>query len=223
MKKTTFGELSFRDLYHRPFILAHNIQELKSDQVKIPEEADAVLVYAYIDPTAGITYDILAPARLKDGKVYDEYGIYIAQNCRVVLRNSGFPADTAVLLLDNEADIERTYAKHLSIYDEHYKVNPAREATRNIKEIDHLRHEDCPDDVSVRLTAEDMPVEEIWFTLEGVLQDGNLVGRLINEPFSDFGVHSGDYMALVPFSSEDEPLLLVTTPDCLLQLESEEG
>lgn len=51
--------------------------------------------------------------------------------------------------------------------------------------------------------------EGVWVRLEGQSDDGaSLRGTLLNEPYSDFGVHEGE-MVTVRFAEEEEGRFLV--------------
>ncbi len=63
--------------------------------------------------------------------------------------------------------------------------------TRNITQLDCCRNDDCPDDIMVYLLKNNNKPECCWVRCSDV-QNKQLLGSLLNEPYQDFGIHLGD-------------------------------
>jgi hypothetical protein len=60
-----------------------------------------------------------------------------------------------------------------------------------VKDIDHLREKDYPDDILVIIYREGLNPEKLWVRLFKI-DNGMLFGKLLNEPFGDLGMHYND-------------------------------
>ena len=213
----TLGEVSFRNVLGRPLLIEYSVVDVCSDSLLVPNEADAALVYGYIDPQAGLTFDLFAPAQFMEGRIFHEAAPLIKHNRRVIIRRGSIPNDARIEFPENADELLHQYAKQIQLDDKYYRVSHARELTRELTEIDHLRNQNYPDDVEVLLLDESLPMERVWFTLLGFTESGDLVGSLLNEPYADYPVHRGDKMALAPTNDANGVLMLATTPDMLVE------
>lgn len=220
---TTLGEISFRDVLGRPLLIEYSLADVYSDDLLVPNEADAVLVYGYIDPQAGLTFDLFAPARFTERHVFHEAAPLIEHNRRVIIRRGSIPDDARIAFPEDADELLHQYAEQVQLNEKYYRVSHARELTRELTEIDHLRNPNYPDDVEVLLLDESLPMERVWFTLLGIAESGDLVGSLLNEPYADYPVHRGDMMALAPTNDANGVLVLATTPDMLVESTSDSG
>ena len=138
-----------------------------------------------------------------------------AAGVRRELREPRRRADTplrrgrAYTLLSNDE------ANRLSLLEEQrwriYYEPEALQAVRKRADLDRFRAPGYFDDVSVILCSNDRELipEGVWVRLEGQSDDGaSLRGTLLNEPYSDFGVHEGE-MVTVCFAEGEEGRILV--------------
>lgn len=219
----TLGEVTFRDVLGKPLLIEYSVADVCSDDFLIPNEADAALVYGYIDPQAGLTFDLFAPAKFTEGHVFHEAAPLIEHNRRVIIRRGSIPNDARIAFPENADELMHQYAEQAQLDEKYYQVGHARELTRKLTEIDHLRNQNYPDDVEVLLLNRSLPMERVWFTLLGITKSGNLVGSLLNEPYADYPVHRGDKMALAPTNDANGVLVLATAPDMLVESASNSG
>lgn len=211
-----FSELSFRDIYHKFLILTWRIDKLGDDEggCMIPEESNAVLVYPYIDRTAGLSLDVLAPAVLPSGKILHDYALIEKLNRRYTIR-SGALDEVELAIPDDPGTLREIYAEHCRVIDEGYSCGADVEATRQVDVVDHLRHENYPDDVQVALFSEDGAVEIVWVRLEGIAEQGYLYGELLNQPYGDYEVVAGDVLAL-GLTKDNEGIPRLFTQDSMI-------
>lgn len=219
----TLEQVTFRDILGKPLFIEYPIADIFDDLHLVPPEANAALVYGYIDPQAGLTFDFLAPAQFTERRVFHEAAPLVKHNSRVIIRRGSVPNDARIAFPENAEELLRQYAEQVQLCDEYYQVGRARELTRELTEIDHLRNQNYPDDVEVLLFDGSLPMEQVWFTLLGIFETGSLVGKLLNEPYADYPVHYGDKMALAPINDPNGVLKLATTPDMLVESSSDSG
>lgn len=95
--------------------------------------------------------------------------------------------------ISNKA-LERRYKLKLDTVELYYQ-NTDIVRCREIEKLDIFRHEDFPDDVQVALFKSGVKLELIWMRCTEYIgsQDGAfaLKGKLLNEPFGEFGIHVG--------------------------------
>lgn len=74
MDTRCFEELGFRDLYGKVAFIEYPMQDLLREGcgADLPDDADGALVYGYIDATAGLTFEVLALARMSELMAYSD-------------------------------------------------------------------------------------------------------------------------------------------------------
>lgn len=213
----SFSDLGFRELYHRFALVDFPVKRL-ADLVDVPAEADGALVYSYIDVEAGLSLEVLAPASAATNTVFHDQSFAIAQNKRVTVRSGSVDPKAHVVFLDDQADdLAKRYDQHLDMIRTYYDGTPDILRVRALTELDPLRNRDYPDDVLVRLFAEELPTEGVWFRLIGSSDDGMLIGTLLNEPDADYPVHENDVMGLMLLHAPDGAPVLATEPSLLIE------
>ena len=85
---------------------------------------------------------------------------------------------------------------------ENYEKNENKIFTRKIKDLDHLRENNFPDDILVYIYKEGLNTERVWVRLTKV-ENGKLYGILQNEPHSNFGIHIFDEIKIEIFKDDD--------------------
>ena len=214
---TTFADLGFRDIAGRLIVVECPLLErLAKTGIAVPDGADAVLAYAYVDHEQGLSLLALAPASLASGTVFHDASFPVAQRQVVVLRSGGIPPASRVLFPADAEALGRRYAEQVGQVERDHAPGPGVEAAREVELVDALRSPEYPDDVLAVLAADGLPQEGVWFRLEGLAGEGMLAGVLLNEPDADYPVHEGDLMALAPTRADDGSLMLVTVPDLLI-------
>ena len=184
------GELSFREL-GRNFIAIKGY-ELRENikNIDFPKESDSILTWCYFDHECGITFEFLCPFNLKENKYYE-------------IKNKDFSMKWRKGAV-NEYEMEiilRDVLKSKKLWDyiffivENYENNDDLNETRQVKDIDHLREKDYPDDIMITLYKENLNPETLWVRLL-TFNNGNFNGKLQNEPFQNFGIHLGDIIEI---------------------------
>jgi len=93
--------------------------------------------------------------------------------------------------------------------DNSYHASPEVEELRSEKyqHLDQFRHESYPDDVQALLYSEKNGIEAVWVRLMFV-NEKEYVGKLLNEPFQDYGVHEGTIICIIMANSNGKQFLV---------------
>jgi hypothetical protein len=210
----TFADLGFRDIAGRLLVVACPLlKRLDRTGIVVPDGADAVLAYAYVDHAQGLSLFALAPESLIGGVVFNDVSFPAAQNRSVVLRSESIPPESRVHFPDNVRGLQERYSEQI---EQACASSEGVLAARGFEQVDALRSPEYPDDVLAVLASEGLPSEGVWFRLEGIAGEDALAGVLLNEPDGAYPVHEGDLMALVLTESDDGSAMLVTVPDLLI-------
>ena len=206
------GYKSFRDVYHKLAIVldngyCFNTFNLMQEKV-VPDgiQMNSALVYGYIDKMCGFSYKVLGLTYYEDGDYTlvwpnDEVGLTVRGECF---------KEFELIPIENKA-LQKRYARDIEITNSCYS-NENDEALRAITYLDKFRHYDCPDDILAILYMQGMKPEKIWIRPTQFIGDKGgrryFFAKLLNEPFSDYGVHNGDQVVLVIDSQDGEDIAL---------------
>lgn len=169
-------------------------------------DADRCIGFFYVDHEEGITFRIHSLCRTGAGKPPEIVVDFENHGEGLILHSDEVGAYT---LLSNDE------ANRLSLLEEqrwriYYEPEPLQ-AVRKRTDLDRFRAPGYFDDVSVILYSKDREIipEGVWVRLEGRSNDGaSFRGTLLNEPYSDFGVHEGETLT-VRFAEDEEGRFLV--------------
>lgn len=183
-----YKDTGFRALY-KNFIVFPLKDSLKRCIEDYPgaDKANCILTYGYIDHEAGLTMEILA-AGIKDGGGFTFFDT--SSEVKAMIRVGSVIEDEFFIIDDEDGSLSRRYSEKLEILED-YAVSDEIEETRKMAFLDKSRHEYYPDDVMVYLIKEGLNPEGCWVRLTG-LGDHFFKGKLLNEPYFDFGCRSGD-------------------------------
>lgn len=161
------------------------------------DEANLFLGYGYIDHEAGLTVEILALGK-RDG----EERLYFAPNDTVSDKIRIANLMDIDFTIEPEEKITEEYKEKVKIIKEGYAVSEKIEKTREMEFLDECRSPEYPDDIMVLLFTEELQPEGCWARIED-LGEGYFMGKLIVEPYQDFGIHLNDVFAFGLDQSED--------------------
>ncbi len=206
------GYKNFREVYHKlAIVLDHGycLQLFRATEEKtFPKgiEANSALVYGYIDKSRGFSYKVLGLTYYEDGdytliRPNEELGMTVRGECfedfeLIPIENKAFAKQFEIPI----AICNRVYSK---------KVD---ELLRSFTFLDPFRHHDHPDDILAVLFIPNVKPEKIWVRCKEYVSETEgrhfLTAQLLNEPFSDFGVHQGDEIMLAVFEENGEHVAL---------------
>ena len=210
------GYKCFRDVYHKLAIVLDNgycfdtfqMMAESSKQKVVPDgiQVNSALVYGYIDKMCGFSYKVLGLTYYEDGDYTlvwpnDEVGLTVRGECFKVFE---------LIPIENKALLKR-YAREIQITNEGYS-NENDEQLRAITYLDKFRHYDCPDDILAILYVQGLKPEKIWVRPTQYIGDKEnrhyFLSTLLNEPFSDYGVHYKDQVVLVIDNQNGEDMAI---------------
>lgn len=207
------GYKSFREVYHKLAIVLDNgfcATMLNTMQEKIiPDgiELNSALVYGYIDKICGFSYKVLGLTYYEDG---DYTLVWPNEEVGLTVRGENFH-NFAIIPIENKA-LEKRYSRDINLTNECYS-NDKDEKLRSFTELDKFRHYDFPDDVLVILFRNGKQPEQIWVRVTEFVGKGEeealfFKGNLLNEPYEDYGVHSGDEVVFFVCESKGDMVAL---------------
>jgi hypothetical protein len=182
------------------------ISRVLSEIGQMRPDADGYIGFFYVDHEEGVTFRLHSLYRTGAGKLPEIFVTFENHGEGLILHSDEVGPYT---LLSNDE------ANRLSLLEEqrwriYYEPEPLQ-AVRKRVDLDRFRAPGYFDDVSVILYSKDRELipEGVWVRLEGQSDDGvSFRGTLLNEPYSDFGVHEGE-MVTVRFAEGEEGRILV--------------
>ena len=192
-------QFNFRELHHKYLLLINDERNFMVASKAFPNHAgdNALLLYGYIDHEAGLSFEVLCVARFIEGLPIQ----YREPSSDTSLKIRYDSIQGTLAHIDISYDLLR-YKSRVDSINEHYKVHMAVEHIRGIESLDKYRGPQYPDDIIVFFAKEDCKPEGIWVRLEKNIGD-KLAGRILNEPWADYGYHAGDYIRIEPVVHED--------------------
>lgn len=183
-----FKETGFRPLYH--YVCAFELNDTLRKVIKDcpdAEKASHMVAYGYIDPDEGLMLEVLGA-----GKQAPKYFYFKEpyQGERISLHVSEVESVDFCFFPKLEP---RFYKKYLPRIEElkKYDASEQVEESRKFAFLDSCRSNEYPDDVEVLLLKKGLKKEKVWVTITG-LGDHCIVGKLLNEPFQEFGISEGE-------------------------------
>lgn len=199
-------EFSFRNLYHQYLLILADEVWLRTfaPEFQRIEGDNALLVYGYVDHHAGLTFEVLCYAkRHPDGRTELRPGNAKATS---KIRYNGVRGVLAPI----DFDVTMTeFRDKINMVKEGYRTSDDVEIIRDYKKIDENRHPQFPDDVLAYLVIPNEKPEKIWVRTEKVV-DGQIVGMLLNQPYSDkCGLNRGGLVKLLSIAGDKGNVLVV--------------
>ena len=197
----TIDQFNFRQLHHQYLLLVNdddNLSVLKLTSFPHEENDNALLLYGYIDRTAGLSFELLAFANVKwDGSIQ-----YRGSSTDTVMKFR-YDSIKGTLISVPYSDVMKLYQWKVDSCNANFRVDPAVEAFRDIKCIDSSRHPQYPDDLIVFFVRDGLKPEGIWCRICGQ-RNGHICGELLNAPYGFFGVTQGDIVEIEPIRVGNE-------------------
>ena len=201
-------DFSFRQLHHRYVLLlmdnASSTAKITFSMLNPRSKDNALLLYGYIDSTAGLSFQTMCPA------YYSEDGnVELSPADPTCVMRMRYDAMQGTLISVNPATTFERFNGIVQSINECYTTTPEIEKMRDMKQFDHCRHPQFPDDLLVVLSDAKQTREGLWFRPSSC--DGMFVrGTLLNEPTGDFGYHCGGPVTAFIFTLGEESFLVAT-------------
>ena len=183
-----YAETGFRALYHNfaVFPLTPVTRNALKGYGGV-ETAEGVLVYGYIDHEAGLTLEVLTPARRNK-----EFWRFTDGNdeIRSFIRMEAVTEEEFFLVNNEDGRLSARYAKKLEML-KGYDVSEEIEQSRTFSFLDGCRHPQYIDDLLVTLIEDGLKPEACWARIID-LSEHRIWAKLLNEPDQDFKIHQGE-------------------------------
>ncbi len=197
----TIDEFNFRQLHHQILLLMEderNLAILKTMSFPHADTDNAVLLYGYIDKTAGLTFEMLAFVNvLRDGT------LQCRKTSEDTIMKLRYDSIEGILVSVNEECIYQTYKEKIEGINRSYRADEVVEQFREIESIDSSRHPQFPDDIIVYFFPKTGKPEGIWCRICGI-RNGNLCAEMLNTPYGNFGVSQGDIIEITSVEADNE-------------------
>ncbi|MCR5005366.1 MAG: SseB family protein [Clostridiales bacterium] len=196
----TYKEVGFRAFYQHFCGLPITDEHRKLvENYPGADEADSMLVYGYIDHTAGMTLEVLCLAVREE----NSYHFFDTQKMgRVSLKAEAVQDLEFAFFADKDGHLQKRYQKQIQELEKGYKANENVEKTRELTFLDPVRHPCHPDDILVFLLKDGLQPEGRRVRIHDL--DGHtFIGELLEEPEADFGYHQGETIAFVVQEDKD--------------------
>lgn len=190
-------DFDFRD-FDKSFVVFKDEKLAKSYSYINKKESDvpnSLLTYSFITHELGIGICVIATARIDDSfKIFerDNFDTHLISSIKEYFK-------VPYGVYSGSIDIP---------FVEEYVSNIKTDAPQDLKEfrsipeIDDIRLNYFPDDIQVLFLNENGANEVMWVRAE-YLKDNNFYGTLLNTPYADFGVESGDIVKIELFELEN--------------------
>ena len=134
-----------------------------------------------------------------DGTV--EYDVPEKINAGMTIREGGIESDAVIL--DEGGPLEQ-FQKEVDSIKECYGYHEDLVKISKNRPFDEYRHPSYPNDILVYFFSPDEKIEQIWVTEGEQNSYGEIMGKLINEPYNPLmGVHNGDTVNIIPYDLGD--------------------
>ncbi len=198
---------NFRDLYHRyQFIRCpEEIPELR-ESLDMPENANGILTYCFIEEGRGLSFYILCGAHYENDTL--ELGKDLSDEVARVRYSDVCTKD----YLDQDK-MDMNFATYESVA-EHIRSqfetkDELRQTIYDWEFIDRNRNVECPEYVSAIVQKDGLYPEYVWVKCTG-FTDAELYGELLDPPKQNFGLQANDAMTLQIIEAEGTLYLLWT-------------
>ena len=199
---------SDREILYRWAVAEINpgIARILSEKEQTYQERDRCIGIFYVDHEEGVTFRIHHLCRVEPGRLPEITTSFENHGEGFILHSDDMGEYT--LLSDGDAsDLALLEEQRWRIYYEPEQIQEVRKRT----DLDRFRAQGYFDDVSVVLLSKGGEIipEAVWVRLEKQSDDGaTLRGILLNEPYSEFGVHEGDMITVRLVEDEEERFLV---------------
>ena len=199
-------DTGFREFYHRfVYIECRDVLERLMGDFLNDDDTGAI-AYGYIDEQAGLSFQIVKVAAIKDNHICFRDSI---EKAMLIMRYGSLEKARFIDLAQTDVDTKQ-FADFEQMIRENYDTdNPEKEQLRELAFLDSCRHPDYPDDLAVLLLHEDHQPEQVWVRGDH-LTENEIRGTLLNEPNADFGVHHGDSIQIIPYKQDDGSIVCVS-------------
>lgn len=201
-----YSEAGFRHFYHQYVLFPITAVGSAVSDYKHFNEADSIVTYGYIDHETGFRFEVLSTASIRN----DKFQIFNdrPEGKRVFIKAEAVSDFEGFAIKDRDG--QYTANKELiDLITEGYEQNEEIMNSRMMSFLDESRDPFNVDDVQVHLYKDGNQDEVCWVSIEG-LEEHAIIGKLLNEPYQDFGYHEGDTIAFFVQKTKDSKIICIS-------------
>jgi len=184
--KLSDENFNFRAIIDKMVIFKDKTIIEKLHKNELNEKSDSILTYCYIDNEAGITFEYLCPYNIELRAMFIQKDKDYSYKLRF-----GSVTDCEILIIDSDCSGDKIIDDWINMIKNGYKTSDDIKEFRTWGFIDHLRAKEYPDDIIVGLFKKGLQGEGMYIKLLKK-EENKLFGKLLNEPYQNFGVHLND-------------------------------
>ena len=201
-----YSETGFRPFYHQFILFPITVAGSAASDYGHFNEADSIVTYGYVDHETGFRFEVLSTASIRNEQfqIYDDR----PKTKRLFIKAETVNETEGFAIKDRDG----LYAANKQFIDsitEAYESNEEIMNSRSMSFLDESRDAFCVDDVQVHLYKEGNQAEVCWVRIEG-LEEHVIIGKLLNEPYQDFGYLESDTIAFFVQKTEDDKIICIS-------------
>lgn len=185
-----YSEVGFRTVYNQfcCFDMEGILATVAKEHFSSFSNANCVLTYGYIDHNMGLSIEILA-CGIRDN---NQYSFFQPNDSIRTHASISAVSNISFNVVNIDKEHQGLFKKKLLALSA-YNVPSDVEYTRSMTFLDSNRNDINVDDIMVHLIKENFEIEGCWVRIEA-LKEHTFVGRLLNEPNQDFGIHQQEML-----------------------------
>jgi len=183
-------DFNFREVINK-IVIIKNVpigDQLARDKKK--EKSDAIFCYCYVDDECGISFEYLADYMTDNKKIFNN----LKKDTLYKIRFDNVKDDEFLIYEKDKTEILDIDTK-IDMIVGGYDKNKGTKELRTYPIFDHLRVKGYPDDCELYLIKEGLNTEKLFVKLYKTEGNRNF-GKLLNEPYQNFGVHINDIIEI---------------------------
>lgn len=196
-------DMSFRELENRFLLLINPDYRtrliIKESGCPMRSDNNAMLLYGYVDHEAGLSFQFVCMAY-----IYDDGRVTFEPRNKEVSAKFRYDSFSGEIVPFDNTEQLIPYMDFEEMIQEGYRCSDDIMKMRATRGIDHLRAPGFPDDIQVIFYKPGKKMEAIWCRIEGINHENETIkGRLLNQPWADYGINIGDIVEFIFYNDEN--------------------
>ena len=196
-------DFNFREIINRLIVIKNvNLGERLAGN-PIIDNSDSILCYCYVDEQAGISFEYLSNYISENNTIL----IALKRDCMYKFR-----FETAVndefKIFDGKITGIKEIDEKIEMIRSGYDSNEDTIELRKYEIFDPFRVKGFPDDVELILVKDGLNPEKLFVKLYK-MEGERTFGKLLNEPYQDFGVHINEIIEIFIVKYKSGEIILI--------------
>jgi hypothetical protein len=198
--KLSDSNFNFRGIVNKLVIFQNKEIVEKLHKKKLNELSDSVLTFCYIDNECGITFEYLCPFNIEKRALFVQEDKDYSYKFRF-----GSVVEEEFLIIDSDRTGDKIIDEYIESIQKNYDSDENIKQLRQYSDFDHIRAKEFPDDVMIGVFKEGLGGEGMYVKLLKMKND-KIYGKLLNEPYQNFGIHLNDIIEVKLGKNKDGKL-----------------